>query len=285
MKKINLIGLFAVSSLFFVSCGGGDKKEGDKPNVDTTLSAVDTGMIEEELTLVLPSPVQVAEIFANSGVTFSKDLPNSTENAKKYATSTAKSLNFGVYISDMAFCIVSEKNNEAGEYLKAVRTLGNEIGLNEIFDDESLLTRFDKNMSNQDSLTDLMIEIRDRIDMYYEENGERAMSSVYFAGGWIEGMYLCAITAGKGNAKAGKALAAQLYMLDDILKGLGKVQEKTNEYDKLIKDLEDLKATFASFETVKGAGEDQMYDVALSAEETKLLAEKLISIRNDIVKA
>lgn len=284
MKKRLLILSIPALALAFTSCGGGEK-EGEVTNNDTLTETVDTAEAqeEEEVTAVLPSPVAVAEIFARAGIEYKKDLPNSLDNVSKYSTSYKKALNFGVYTSDLAFCIVSEKNKEASDYLKAIRTLGNEIGLNQVFDNETLLQRFDKNISNQDSLTDLMIEIKSRIDDYHEQNGEMEKTFIYFSGAWIEGMYLGAISSDK-NEKAGKAMSAQFYMLDDILKGLAKVQKSSSDYDNLVKSLQDLKDTYAGLETVKAAGPDGMYDVALKPEETKTIAGKVMALRNDIIK-
>jgi len=264
------------------ACGGGDKEEiQDKDTV--TAQPVDTTMLEEEFLAVLPSPVAVAEIFANAGIDYKSDLPNSLANLSRYSTSSKKALNFGVYTSDLAFCIVSDKNKEASAYLKGIRTLGNEIGLTQIFDNESLLVRFDNNLTNQDSLTDLMVEIKSRIDDYHEQNGESEKNFIYFSGAWIEGMYLGAVSSDK-NEKAGKAMSAQFYMLEDILKGLKRVQKESSDYDELITKLEDLKNTYKGLESVKAAQPEAMYDVMLKADEVKTLAGKIIEIRSEIIK-
>lgn len=281
-KKSHLLILPALV-LVLGSCGGGDKEE--PANSDTVTASIDTVVAEEEeeVSAVLPSPVAVAEIFANAGIEYKSGLPNSLASVSKYSTSYKKALNFGVYTSDLAFCIVSDKNKEASEYLKAIRTLGNEIGLNQIFDNESLLTRFDKNLTNQDSLTDLMIQIKSSIDDYHESNGESEKNFIYFSGAWLEGMYLGAVSSDK-NEKAGKAMSAQFYMLDDILKGLNKVKEGSSDFDGLITQLEDLKALYAGLESVKAAEPDAMYDVTLKADEVKTLAAKVIELRNEITK-
>jgi hypothetical protein len=281
-KKVCLV---ALSTVFFglASCGSGDKEEiTDK---DTLVTNVDTMVVEdtEEISAVLPSPVAVAEIFANAGIEYKSTLPNSLDNVSKYSTSYKKALNFGVYTSDLAFCIVSDKNKEASQYLKVIRTLGNEIGLNQIFDNEEIMVRFDKNLAVQDSLTDLMIEIKSKIDDYHESNGESEKTFIYFSGAWLEGMYLGAISSDK-NEKAGKAMAAQFYMLDDILKGLAMVKENSSDFDELIKQFEELKALYSGLETVKGSTPDSMYDVTLKPEEVKTLAAKIIALRTEITK-
>ncbi|HLP12062.1 MAG TPA: hypothetical protein VK177_09045 [Flavobacteriales bacterium] len=279
-----LFFILPAMALAMSSCGGGDKEEVDgKDTVTTVPEDTTAGMEEEEFSAVLPSPVAVAEIFANAGIDYKSDLPNSLDNVSKYSTSSKKALNFGVYTSDLAFCIVSDKNKEASNYLKAIRTLGNEIGLTQIFDNESLLTRFDKNLTNQDSLTDLMIEIKSRIDDYHEQNGESEKNFIYFSGAWVEGMYLGAVSSDK-NEKAGKAMSAQFYMLEDILKGLKSVQKDSDDYNDIIAKFEDLKTTYAGLESVKAAEPDAMYDVMLKADEVKTLAGKIIALRNEITK-
>ena len=283
MTKKSYLFILPAFTILLTSCGGGDK---DKPvGTDSTSNTVDTMIVEEEeeVSAVLPSPVAVAEIFANAGIDYKPTLPNSLDNVSKYSTSSKKALNFGVYTSDLAFCIVSDKNKEASEYLKAIRTLGNEIGLNQVFDNESLLSRFDKNLNSQDSLTDLMIEIKSRIDDYHESNGESEKNFIYFSGAWLEGMYLGAVSSDK-NEKAGKAMSAQFYMLDDILKGLNKVKEGSSDYNDLIKSFEDIKTAYMGLATVAAAEADAIYDVALTAPEVKVLADKIIALRNEVTK-
>jgi hypothetical protein len=279
------VAIWALVPCFLLaSCGGSDEKEiKDGVNIDT----LDSGdnVEPEEFNSVLPSPVVVAEIFSSAGINFTNDLPNAPENADKYSTSAKKNLNFGVYTSDLAFCIVSEKTTEAKSFLKAISTLANGVGLGEVFSGGQMVERFEKNIGNQDSLTDIMIEIKDKVETYYVENGESHSTYIYFTGAWIEGMYLGAQSAVTGkNDKAGKAMAAQFYMLDDVIRGMEKVKAKTEDYNDLLSSLQDLKALFKSLETVKNLPEEQMYDAALKADEVKILAEKLIAIRTEIVK-
>lgn len=284
MNKKSLYLVVPSMLLALASCGGDEKPEEVSGTDTVQTETTDVEVEEEEISAVLPSPVAVAEIFANAGIEYKADLPNAVDNAGKYSTSSKKALNFGVYTSDLAFCIVSEKNKEASAYLKAMRTLGNEIGLNQVFDDEALLQRFDKNIGVQDSLTDLMIEIKSRIDDYHEQNKESEKNFVYFSGAWIEGMYLGAVSSAK-NEKAGKAMSAQFYMLEDIIKGLNKVKsEGSSDFDDLIAKFEDLKSTYTGLESVKAAEPDAMYDVNLKPEEVKVIAGKVIAMRNEITK-
>lgn len=282
-KSVAIVALFSTLGLF--SCGGSDSEsKEDITSVDTLGN--DNNDAPEEFNSVLPSPVVVAEIFSSAGINFNNDLPNAVENVDKYSTRAKKNLNFGVYTSDLAFCIVSDKTTEAKSYLKAITLLANQVGLGEVFSNGSLVQRFEKNIGNQDSLTDIMIEIKDKVETYYLDNGEGYRTYIYFTGAWVEGMYLGAQSsiAGK-NEKAGKAMAAQFYMLDDVIRGMEKVKLKTDEYNGLLASLYDMKALFKSLETVKSLPEEQMYDASLKADEVKILAEKLIAIRQDIVKS
>ncbi|HRE96231.1 MAG TPA: hypothetical protein PK637_05660, partial [Flavobacteriales bacterium] len=55
--------------------------------------------------------------------------------------------------------------------------------------------------------------------------------------------------------------------------------------DALIADLKDLDATYKGLGSVKGLEGDEAYNVNLTEAEIKTLAEKLIALRNKIVKA
>lgn len=279
MKKI--IPLAALPLLFLTACGG-EEKDNEVQKVDT----VQTIEVEEITSFdMLPSPLQVASIFDKSGLKFDVKYCNDINAVSKYTTKFEKSLNFGAYSADLAYAVMNEKSKESGDIIKVVRDLSGEIGLATVFDSEDILVRFEKNISNKDSVMEILVEIQSRTDDYIEENGEHDLGTVMFTGAWIEGMYIGASASLKDKKKdVGATLAEQMIICGNLIKGL-KATDKSPECDALIADLEEINNVYNSFESVKGLEGDEAYNVTLKDDEIKILAEKLINLRNKIVKA
>lgn len=273
----------AAAAFMLASCGGGEENN-QQATVDTT--AQETVEMDTMTSYnMLPSPLQVAMIFDKSGMGFDGSFTNKLDNVSKYTTNWEKSLNFGVYSADLAYAVLNEKSKEAGEIIKVVRSLSGEIGLSTVFESEDLLTRFEKNLNNKDSVLDILFVIEEKTDDYIEENGEHALGNVMFAGAWIEGMYVGAQSTLKDKKNdVGAKLSEQMIICENLIEALS-ADEQDADKDALIADLKSLDETYKSFESVKGLEGDEAYNATLTDAEIQTLAEKLINLRNKIVKA
>jgi hypothetical protein len=196
-------------------------------------------------------------------------------------------LNFGAYSADLAYAVLNEKSKEAAKTLKVVKELSSEIGLSTVFDSEDIMTRFEKNISNKDSVLDLLVLIEEKTDDYIEENGEHELGAVMFAGAWIEGMYIgarSAIKEQKKNKDLGNKLSEQMIICGNIIKELETKAQKSAEVDKLIADIKAINDLYHNFESVKKMEGDAAYEVTLTEDEMNQLTGKIIDIRNSIVK-
>lgn len=278
----HFVPVAAASCLLLSSCGGGEEQ--------TTVPVADT--LEETIEVdtmssysLLPSPLQVAMIFDKSGMGFEGSFTNKLDAVSKYSTNWEKSINFGVYSADLAYAVLNERSKEAGEIIKVVRDLSSEIGLSTVFDSEDILTRFEKNLGNKDSVLDILFVIEEKTDDYIDENGEHELGNIMFAGAWIEGMYIGAQSSLKEKKKdVGAKLSEQMIICTNLIEALS-MDAPNADKDALIADLKDLDATYKGLDSVKGLEGDEAYNVNLTEAEIKTLAEKLIALRNKIVKA
>ena len=281
-KLFKIALLCVIPAFVLVSCGGEEQKNNNDVVIDQQ------PIEDEELqSSFLPSPLQVAMIFDKSGLEFDPSLVNSANNVQKYTTKFEKSLNFGVYSADLAYSVLNEKSKEATKTLKVVKELSAEIGLSTVFDSEDIMTRFEKNISNKDSVLDLLVIIEEKTDDYIEENGEHELGAVMFAGAWVEGMYIgarSAIKDQKKNKELGNKLSEQMIICGNIIKELETKAQKTSEIDKLIADIKAINDLYHGFESVKKMEGDAAYDVSLTEDEMNQLTGKIIDLRTSIVK-
>jgi hypothetical protein len=281
-RIFRFLALSAIPALSLVSCGGGENNDVNPVDTTANVEVIDTS---SEPVTMLPSPLQVAMIFDKSGLDYDVAYTNDLKAVSKYNTQYDKSLNFGVYSADLAYSVLKDKSKEAAEIIKVVRRLSEDIGLNTVFDQDDILTRFEKNLSNKDSVLEILFVIEENTDDYIEENGEQDKGNVMFAGAWIEGMYIGAqATLKNSNNEVGGKLSEQMIICENLIKAL-QSGEDTPENQQLISDLKEINDLYMSFDSVKNVEGDEAFNVLLKDDEIKILAEKLIALRNKIVKA
>lgn len=291
MKMKTIFSAALLAGLLLQSCGAGEEKTTESGAV--VEEQHETVIVEEEdgpddtYTFVPPSPLQIASIFKKAGLEFDGTLVNDVARVDDYSEKFQQSVNFGVYSSDLAYCVKSEKYDEASQYLKTLKELSGEIGLETVFADEDLLERFNGNIGNQDSIVDILIYVQENTDDYIAENGKTALSVVYYAGAWIEGLYFGANAAKMDpeNLDLGALISEQMTIGTSIQKGLTTLNEGDIDAEDLAASIGDIIDTYENFESVKMLGEDAAYlDVYLTTEEIGTISDKIIDLRNSIVE-
>lgn len=285
-KNILIYLMMLVPASFTLnSCGGGEEK---KEAHEATHVEEETEEVEEETdesSVFLPSPIQVAEIFNKAGLTFDFSACNPAENADKYVSSFSKKVNYGVYSADLAYAVVSNKTKEAAEIMKTVNKMSDDVGLGSVTGSKELMTRFEKNLGNKDSIFEIMFIIKQQTDDYLYSNKEQELGLIIFAGAWVEGMYFGSKDAvEKNKTDIGGKLTEQMIVLESLVKGLSNSKEKDEEMEAFTADLKDIYDTYMGLESVKGLEGDEAYAATLKPEEVKTMAEKLIALRTKITK-
>lgn len=295
MKKINLTKNLIVLSIgsLLLSCGGDGENTSDELNVvDTTENMTDENLEDlfdsPDSDYQLPSPLQVASIFKNSGLAYNSGATSKTETASKYTDELKQMLNFGVYSADMAYCVLNEQSNEARKYLQVITDLAERIGMEAVFENKDLMDRFDKNIEDKDSIEILMLDIHERTEMYMDENDMQHQQAIHFAGAWTEGMYLGVYDFDHNPNKedVGAKIAEQMSILQNIIKGLSDPKNAGMDLAWLISEMENIQTTFDQFESVIAYYADpKAEELILTKKENAELSELIKSLRSNIIKA
>jgi hypothetical protein len=262
------IPMFAAVVLF-TACSGGDDAAKEKAAVTVEESALDAS---DDQDFILPQPISLASAFQDAGLTYKAGKTNPVTNKNKYAQNIDKLLNLGVYSTDLAYCAINNKSQEARTYLLAIQDLGSKVGMESVFSDKALIEKFDKNLSDKDALTEL------------EDNDLKYLAAVQFAGAWAEGIYL-GIDDSKKKGDLGTALVDQMVLLKNTIKALKKHPAKDDKrLQEVIGLFEDVLSTYEGLESVKKANKNINFEVPkLSTEEFDQLANKVTVLRNSIV--
>jgi hypothetical protein len=288
LKKIKLFFIFLSFFCLATGCGESiEKKEVQIPEISQDEKEEENyNDVSEDYEFIPPSTLQVASIFKKAGLKYDIKLTNPVSRINQYSTKLSQSLAFGVYSSDLAYSVIHEKYDEANEFLNSLRTLGSKIGLESIFNSSGLIERFEANVSNQDSIIDILISLQENTDDYIEENGKEDLSVIYYTGAWIEGIYMGANTLMQDQEKRiGVLISEQMTFAEILVKGLNHIEDQNDDIEDLIDSIQDLVDTYYNLESVKTLGEDSDYiDIVLSKNEIILMSDKIVELRESIVQ-
>lgn len=287
MKKTPLlISTLCFGSALLFSCAEAPKQEVTSDSESTVEEVIETETMEEEedFSFMLPSPIQIAAIFSNAGLKFDKEFVNSHNNISNYNTKTSKYLNFGVYSADLAYTVLNDEQQMSIDYLNAIKSLADEIGMPSIFSGDEMIDRFERNIGNQDTILDILTTVKRRTDEYLMENSEESKEAVFFAGAWTEGMFIGA-NASTNSTHISARLIEQMTIVENIIKGLEIQKDPSLDLDWLINDLTDLDNTFNAFESISALDSDEtdIDHLSLTEDELNTLTQKITSIREKIV--
>ena len=281
--------ILSFTTLLMTQCGGNEDVI-DNTNKSTVnksqavSSSIEIDTTDYDFEFVPPSPIQIASILRKANMPYEDGLTNPTENADKYASQYKQSLNFGVYACDLAYCVTNNKSTEAAAYLKTVKDMSSKVGLSAVFDNESLIKRFENNIGNQDSVMNLLFDIQMLTDDYIQDNELRDLSVIYFTGAWVEGMNIGTHTiVGNTDHKISVLLSEQMTIAESIIRGLRAVENPSNDLVDLTDHIEEVVDAYHNLWSVKKEGENIEYlDVELTHDEVIAISDMILELREEI---
>lgn len=289
MRKIKFILPFALSSLLFLgACGGGENKQEESSAEEfeyTEAEQEESSEQVEQTQYFLPSALQIGSVFQKSGLKYYEGIVNSPLNVEKYDTKNSMLLNFGGYSADLAYCVLNGQNQIALNQMKALRGLAEGIGMSSIFNSESLFNKFENSLGNQDSVIEVMVQIQENIDMFIDDNNMQSMANIMFAGAWIEGMYIgVKATSNEEETQITGRLIEQMVILDNLVKAISSVENKSGNLEEIEKSLISLRDYFNNLEEIKGKQNINYKEVEIGIDKLKEIANRVVKMRNSIVE-
>ena len=145
------------------------------------------------------------------------------------------------------------------DYIQAIRKLADDINVGQFFD-FTTLERLATNKSNLDSLMLISVRSFNDMDKYLNQNNRRNLSTLMVAGAWVEGLYLSTQVA-KVNEHPDLAekIGEQKITLDNLLLILN-VFGDDPEFQKLISELNKIKALYRDVKITIEPGEPEMVE-------------------------
>ena len=298
--KLALVSFVLFSSTALItSCGGDKNKEEDLEEEE----AFDAGKdiltnLNGEL-FSIPSPLQTSILLKSSGANYSKDLLNLTSHLPSYSTEYKKAINLGVYGADLGYVIIYGQTQDALGYLNASKKLAEDINVSGAFD-ANLMKRFEKNMSNNDSLLSIFTSGYRATDSYLKNNDRNAVSGMVITGGWIESLYFTLNILKKDFKNKNvviQRVGEQKKTLDNVIKlltpfyqnpDMTDLTELTDALLDLSHEFEDIEVKYTFVKPTTDVANkittiNSITEVKITDEQLKIITEKLSAIRQMII--
>lgn len=215
-------------------------------DLDVSLEALQLEEGEERI-FVMPAPLQVATALTLHNVEFEPGLVLIPSNEIPVAPKYNKAFSMGAYVIDLGYCAVFGHGDEAIDLLDALRTMGNDLGVDGY--DEALIQRFENNKENQDSLSYLILMGYEMAHDYIRTNQREELGLVVLAGTWMEGLYLSSHYPELHNDRNYYTfIAQQKYYLENLIILMSRFSDE--DVQQIVNRLKRLYGLFDSFVSV-----------------------------------
>jgi len=296
MKKIQTTALCAAvivcAALFTTGCQENPPKPAPPAALDTNgISTSGTMRFDGEI-ISIPSPVIISAILQKNNIQFKQELLNGMNNKNKYINETKKALNLGLYGCDLAYLSNYNMGQVNIDYFDVVASLASDL---EILDkiDKRIISKFQSNLSQRDSLLALNAEFFRAADLYLKSSERSHLSNLILIGGWVESLHL-ALDAAPQNEDLRKRLAEQKYSAPSIRNLAGRLNDPAfapikGEIEKLCSTLEGLESTYIYRQPINDQREKKTYlrsqtSVKMNDESLAILKQQIETARNLIIE-
>jgi hypothetical protein len=294
MKNLHyLIALALAGSTTFTSCSGKEEeKDGPEDGMDTT-AKVETNVNTpvSETFFQVPSPGEMLTFIKMVGKdTKNVSFLNPADNQKNYNDAKSKAINFGIYSCDLSYCSIFGIGSESLKYFKAVKIMGDQIGVSTAIKPE-ILKRLEANLGNPDSLAVITDDVYFSSFEALEDSKQGPTLALVVGGGWLESLYIATqLAKWEPNSPVIERLADQKYTLENLIEFLKKHESDANvasiktdfegllaEYNKMTeKDAAEAKKGKDSKATLIGGGKQ----LVMTKEIYTAIVDKIKTLRN-----
>jgi hypothetical protein len=267
----NNLVIFIATVLVLVSCQGGNKSGNQEQASADSLNKEEISQNVKDVVYPLPTPFEMTTMLNNIGASFVSSALNPSEKAEKYFTEKSKAVNLGVYGADLAYCATYDKKQETQMYMKAVKTLIDDLGITVDYS-RMLSDEFKEKVSNKDTLVQVITSTIFDTYSYLNEKSNPDLAVMMVSGMWIELMYIATHISEDtyNNAEMVKIISSQKIALGKLL---GLLESRSANAD--IKDLKNkLEVLRPVFEKV---------DNGLKPEDYKIILKTIETVRNSFV--
>jgi hypothetical protein len=276
-----------------IACGEKKKETGSSEEFDTAKAQLKENV--EKTLRDIPPPSEIPYIIQGTGADFNPNIVNDYQKYESYTISAKKAaFNLGVYATDIGYLSSYGRTQDALNYMDVCLKLTETIGAKDAID-FNVLERFEKNLSNPDSLAVIIDYVIANSDTYLQTNDRNNIAALVIGGTFIEALYISTQiieTYPKDMlpddlrlqvlSPLVQMLSKQKEPLKDVIDLLESVDDKDEWEQATINSLNELYKNYSEFDPMgkiaEGKGNEVLNDEALSR-----LTMQVDSIRTNVV--
>ncbi len=176
--------------VFMVACGTNKKKQSEETAKEFEKTKNQVEKKVEQALNDIPPPSEIPYIIHNTGADFNPNIVNDLKNYESYMISPEKAaFNLGIYATDIGYLTSYGKTQDALNYMDVCLKLADAVGVQDAID-MHMLERFERNMSNTDSLSAIINEVIANSDRYLNDNNRSNIAALVVSGNYIEALYI-----------------------------------------------------------------------------------------------
>ena len=193
MKRFSpLHCIILLCGLSLVGCDTGNGSDKDIVKKSVNFNDIDTEVKDKikDVVYTMPSPMEASMLIKDVDAIYMHDIMNPVDKYPNYLSSNFNSaINVGIYGADLGYACVYVNVQDAFAYLRTTRKLAEYLGVLGAFE-LKMISRFQENLENRDSMMAIVGESFQLTDQYLKENERDNIAALIVAGSWIEGLYI-----------------------------------------------------------------------------------------------
>lgn len=287
--------LLALIIGFLIACGSDKKKGSDAAKEFDDAQEQDTREQLDRTLRDIPPPSEIPYIIQSTGADYNPNIVNDYNKYESYTISAKKAaFNLGVYATDIGYLSSYGKTQEALNYMDVCLKLTETVGAQDAID-FAALERFENNLSNPDSLADIINTVIGNSDQYLQSNERNNIAALMIGGTFIEALYIATQIIDtypkdllpddmrmQVLAPLVSMLVDQKESLKDVIDLLESVEGKEDWETATINSLQELYDNYTEFDPggkiKEGRGDEVLNDEVLAR-----LTVQVDSIRSNVV--
>lgn len=241
--------IFGLIVAIFTACAS-DKKTDEQAFLEGLDSAKTEGpTISEEaiadILQAIPQPLEISMLLKESGKKYNAAYLNSPDFTTKYNTNFKRSLNLGIYGTDLGYTNIYEQNQDGVKYMAAIKEMADGLNIGRFFDIETI-GRLATNSKNLDSLLLITTQNFNSINHYLQTQNRSNLSVLLLIGGWLEALHITSevAVASPNNKQLKETVGEQKIILEQILLLLSFYKDSDPSMALLLSDMEALKQAY-----------------------------------------
>lgn len=279
-----------------LSCGLESKKEKESPDI----SRGDTDILQKNqpkssIYYRFPSAREMLSYIKAEELNYRTDIVNPFNNLDNYYSTKAKTLNLGVYITDLSYMILFDKTKNIDRYFNVIFNLTKDLRI-KIPDEERLTEQIKRNMDDSEKLLQIAEDYQTKIIDHLLNTGQEKTLAVITTGSYIEGLYISThlLSNSDSQEQTLKKIADQKHAFRNLTK-FSQSFEKDINTKAALDYLEEINLFFNSLPVIKEETEVKKdknnillieggQKIEITPEKFNELKNTVTSIRNEIVE-